>query len=669
MLDESSYQITGAGLPTLLTKGSFSYHPSVTITEDMEKEISLKTAVDIIIGIIDKKLGKNGIRNRLYFLNARTGSGKSTTFIYHLFDKFIRGKGHQMFVTEPRVPLCESNANEIVRWSERGDRLGDTVGFLTGPKKEYCNSSSGRLYYMTPQILANHLVGCLSADSSENVEDLFPRILVIDEAHLLDMPTLETLSTLYDFLVRFKDSANCPLIIFASATINEKDFIRYFGQLLEKNDDEVITDFLSDPSMCGYVSGSANFDVSLNYLDQDTVKKLFDDSCVPDKTGQMIQPKDKNEAVIHFSNTIAKFIFDNYYEKIVERIDEHHKGNDFLMFVPKKSIIRMTLKALYDLIRARDKEKVFLIEGETKYQMVEDWRTSAMNIAEGNAPRVLLVGYSRGYSQASDEVLNNLSPTVSERKIFITTPIIETGKTIPTLRWCFDSGLELKPCPNPLVYNPYLFSINLKVVPINKSAATQRLGRVGREQPGECLRLYTESVYEKLLPEELPETINNYCLSSTFTSKFQTMDRWIYYDMFNNNNYLHRISADIMLRSTIDLINSGFFTVFSYIIGGVAHAKISHAMICYTQQLYYVHRKSLFESLLLVIINLKFLSNDLTPIALNPDRLPFQIHIVKALPRIDLDLFAAIKLARNVITLVQYEPSFRTFRNIYDRLF
>ena len=139
----------------------------------------------------------------------------------------------KMYITEPRVPLCEANANEIVRWTDfpTTDKIGYNVGFMTGPKKVLCNSRRGKLYYMTPQILANSLNAIVADDLTESN---FIKIIVIDEAHLLDMPTLETLNILYNFLKKYKNSPLCPLIIFASATLKEDVFVKYFAPLFDE---------------------------------------------------------------------------------------------------------------------------------------------------------------------------------------------------------------------------------------------------------------------------------------------------------------------------------------------------------------------------------------------------------------------------------------------------
>lgn len=649
----------GKGLPTLLTKGVFSFHSSVTIDDTMKQQLENNIAIDIINNIIENKLSNKGIKNRLYFLNSRTGSGKSTTFIYNLFNKFIRGKQCRLLTTEPRVPLCEANANEIIRWTDYSgtDKIGDNVGYLTGQRKVYCSSNRGKLYYMTPQILANYLNDMIVDGLSEND---YIKIIVIDEAHLLDMPTLETLNILYNFMNKYKNDMLCPLVIFTSATLKEDDYIKYFFPLFEIKD---INEIYKDKNMIGYVSGLSNFEVKLQNHDKSFINNLYNNSI------ENIDDLNKNKHAIIFKYSVlmANYIFDNYFDKIIKPITADMNGNDLLLFVAKKTLIKNITNELFKLVKTKI-DNVFLVSKDNSYSDIEHWRLSN-SLSTNDHPRVLIVPYSRGYSQASDEILNNLSPLPNERKIFVSTPIIETGKTIPTLRYCLDTGLELKPCPNPLVYNPYKFMDNLKIIPINKSAATQRLGRVGREQIGECMRLYTVDDYNKLEESEQPETVNNYCLSPVMLSKIQTLQPFTHYDIINDNNYLFKISVDIMVRSICDLINSGFYSIFGFITNEAFNIGKNNALICYIQQLYYINGLSLFDALLTINLNMKFISNELTPLNLSTDYLPYQLNEVTKLSVIDADIFDAIKTSRNTITLVLYDPSYKIFKNIYNRLF
>lgn len=651
----NKYKIKGSGLPTLLTPKRFSFHETAEISEKYNSILESALAVDIICNIIKDKLEGQGVHNRVYLLNARTGSGKSTTLIQHLFDTFIRGNRNKMLVTEPRVPLCSANASEIVRWTEHPseDKLGSNIGYITGPAKVKCtNPGNGCLYYCTAQILANSLNNILVND---NMDQNNIKIAVIDEAHLLDIPTLQTLNVVYNILEKYGNHPNCPIFIFASGTLNIDPFIRYFHSLFVKSNPKMerVEDVYKDCLMIGYVGGSANFDVVLSYNDNNLMKEIFN------KTNK------KDPKYESYGRVVGDFIINKYVGEMMKDIKEN--GNDLLLFVPKSSIIASVCESIYKSITKKEDIPAFNVVKGTPFQDVVNWRNQ-----HRSEKRLLILGYGRGFSPAGDELLKTASEPdpdakVYERKIIISTPIIEAGKTIASLRYCIDSGLELKPCYIPLIYNPYGYG-NLKIVPINKSAATQRLGRVGREQTGECLRFYTEEAYKKLSVTELPETINNYCLSSVILSRLQSLEIYKYYDIINDNNYLYKISFDIQLRTIKDLINSGFFSIFSTPSSFINDITTADSLTNYIQQLYYNEGYSLFDALLIIHLNMKTLGNDITPGNMRSIRFNYDI---RQLDRInpELDVIDGIKKARNIITKIIYDPTYIIYRYIYKRLF
>ena len=56
-----------------------------------------------------------------------------------------------------------------------------------------------------------------------------------------------------------------------------------------------------------------------------------------------------------------------------------------------------------------------------------------------------------------------------------------------------------------LEYNPNTGLDVLKVQPVSKAQARQRLGRAGRQSPGQCYRLYTEEQFYSLQNTTTPE--------------------------------------------------------------------------------------------------------------------------------------------------------------------
>lgn len=74
--------------------------------------------------------------------------------------------------------------------------------------------------------------------------------------------------------------------------------------------------------------------------------------------------------------------------------------------------------------------------------------------------------------------------------------------TVPGIKFVIDCGkAKMKQ------FRSRLGLDSLLAKPISKSSATQRKGRAGREAPGKCYRLYTESDYQKLVPSTQPEIL------------------------------------------------------------------------------------------------------------------------------------------------------------------
>lgn len=89
------------------------------------------------------------------------------------------------------------------------------------------------------------------------------------------------------------------------------------------------------------------------------------------------------------------------------------------------------------------------------------------------------------------------------RKVVIATNIAETSITIDGAVYVVDCGL----CKQDY-YNPQAMVEELRVVPTSQASATQRAGRAGRTQPGECYRLFTAyTFHNELPPETIPEIL------------------------------------------------------------------------------------------------------------------------------------------------------------------
>ncbi|RCI11278.1 hypothetical protein L249_7360 [Ophiocordyceps polyrhachis-furcata BCC 54312] len=100
------------------------------------------------------------------------------------------------------------------------------------------------------------------------------------------------------------------------------------------------------------------------------------------------------------------------------------------------------------------------------------------------------------------------------RKVILATNIAETSVTVPGVRYVVDCGkAKVKR------FRPRLGMESLLPKVISKSSALQRAGRAGREGPGKCFRLYTESTFESFQEAELPEILRNDVLGAVLTMK------------------------------------------------------------------------------------------------------------------------------------------------------
>ena len=88
----------------------------------------------------------------------------------------------------------------------------------------------------------------------------------------------------------------------------------------------------------------------------------------------------------------------------------------------------------------------------------------------------------------------------SSRRVILSTNVAETSVTIDGVTGVVDSGLA-----RVLRYDPAHGLDRLELSKISRASADQRRGRAGRQQPGFCLRLWTEFEDRSLQPRESPE--------------------------------------------------------------------------------------------------------------------------------------------------------------------
>lgn len=564
-------------MPRLADKGTFYYYKDAKVTREGIKMASEMPAIDVITKILQYKLSRAGRNHRLYLLDGRTGSGKSTYFLQELFKRFVIGTNTRIICTEPQVVLTESNARDIKNYNANWE-IGRELGIQSS--QLHIEGARESITFCTTQILNDRLIKLQSKPNIDQVKKELRKIrfIIIDEVHTLDVPMISILKVLKDVSFKYGDFEEFPLIIFSSATMDVYALSSYF-----KMD-------LTDPMMCGIVSGDPNFPVDEIYLSNDEVVKYNEFE------------KSKNDQKTSF------IIVGNYFIQTIykDMLKDDNTSRDALIFVPGK--LGIDTLGIHIRNAIVDIPVYFINEGCTTKKLIE-WRSQYRN-----RKRVVIVGFSSGYAEASDSILANSEDTdpealLNELKIIIATTALETGKTLYRLKYVIDMGLQTTPVNIPLSYDIRQTLNYFRQIPENKNQMVQRKGRVGRVKPGKVVHFYTKKVESMFRDTSVPQTIDNYCLSDTILKGLISKKLWNVYDVTNENDYIYPTSTDIICKSVQDLIAVGYMTIYGSLSLLYHKSLDTSKQKIYAKYLYEYLGYNLFTTSLFVVSSLKEIPN------------------------------------------------------------
>jgi len=255
-------------------------------------------------------------------------------------------------------------------------------------------------------------------------------------------------------------------------------------------DGMLLAEIQSDPSMSEYDTiiideaheRSLNIDFLLGHLNQlrrrrtdlkiiitsatidiEKFSKAFDNAPVVEVSGR-VYPVDVIYAPLdELLEDSGEFTVIDGVAESIDRVIEEFKQGDILVFLPTEK----------DIWETRD-----LLEGRLGNRF--DILPCFGRLSSGDQQRIF----------APSEY----------RKIVLATNIAETSLTIPGIRFVIDSGLA-----RTSRYNPKARTKRLPIEKVSQSSANQRKGRCGRVQDGICIRLYSESDFEKRIEFTTPE--------------------------------------------------------------------------------------------------------------------------------------------------------------------
>jgi hypothetical protein len=614
-------------MPTFGDIGAFKFDDAAKdIPETLLDCVDKISAIDVLIKVLQQKFKRNAkYQDLIYFLDGRTGSGKSTMMITSLFKHFLQKEGASILCVEPRTTLAAGNAVDICRYDENLE-LGKNVSILTGNEKVRLTTNG--ITYCTSAILNLMLLDAIENNHHKSFINKY-RIIVIDEVHTLGEPEIELLLTIKLFLSQLADSFHIPCVfIFTSATININSLVDYYFDIEQRED------IFSDALMIGHVLGSQNFPVERRFMKSEDVnlKALYK---------SLVEEAWQSKSTIKSPNGMIP-------------------ARDILIFCHTLRIIEKVVGILKDALSELDYPTFNLCTGMYRSEL-ENWRNK-----HKNKQRINIINFASGIKSYAPQLLaspieNNHEVNLNEMKIIVSTPVIESGKTISTLYMCIDNGFHLKP-----VYKPLAVASNqvdntdtpisfISTLPVDKFMITQRFGRVGRESPGVFVHCYTEEIYNNLrYPiEDFKNILSVFDFLTSMAKPYDVID------YINMNKFVQCFGVDTSISTnTIALLNrqvSASNMKFNF--SELPDELSNNVWIQAAQYLYLLHGYSLLDSLMLASVNRKTLSNSFIQPKNIVQNIKITIDQIKSEVNVDESLRTAVKDAYNVYKFIRYNDN------------
>ena len=230
-----------------------------------------------------------------------------------------------------------------------------------------------------------------------------------------------------------------------------------------------------------------------------------------------------NLKLILMSATMPKDIFQNYYREFgLEEIEILAKSNypvkiEYPLKLDKikpRDLVEKTFEFFQSILvkDLRDKKSIlFFMPSKAKVIELADLiekkypHFKVFNIMSANADL---------HAKDVDKTIEDLSmeeEKVYDKKIIVSTPVWESSKTIEGLEVIVDNGYEFSK-----TFNAEELASISKTDLVSKGQVKQRTGRVGRNNPGLCYRLFSEKTYHTMLDNPIPPILNSNILSNIF---------------------------------------------------------------------------------------------------------------------------------------------------------
>ena len=395
--------------------------------------------------------------NDVLVLSGETGSGKSTQLPQFLLESKWCSKC--IAVTQPRRVAAISLARRVAE--EMGTPLGSSspsskVGYSV--RFDESTSPSTRIKYLTEGMLLQEML----RDSAMSQYSC----VVVDEVHERSVNVDLLLGFLKQLVQGVNERRKTPLkVVVMSATADVDSISRFFQEPLPANHLEAAA------SVADGKADAAGSEASWDGLSDTEIAK-------PPKA--------------HEQKVSSCHVEGRQYPVKLSYLDK-----------PTEDVIQAALERIFQ-IHCKEPMPgdilVFLTGQETIQSLQKLVEEYAGNLTE-DYPKLLVLPLFAALPQNAQQRIFRPAPP-NTRKVILSTNIAETSVTVAGVRFVVDTGkAKIKQFRNRLALD------SLLVKSISRSSADQRKGRAGREAPGQCYRLYTQTGYDKLERDAQPEIL------------------------------------------------------------------------------------------------------------------------------------------------------------------
>ena len=190
-------------------------------------------------------------------------------------------------------------------------------------------------------------------------------------------------------------------------------------------------------------------------------------------------------------------------------------------------------------------------EIETLQNQLEDY---AGKLAKG-VPRLKIIPLYGSLSGPAQQEAFEKVKEPRTRKVVLATNIAETSVTVSGVRFVVDCGKS-----KVKQYRPRLGMESLLSKPISKTSAIQRQGRAGREGPGKCYRIYTDTDFKNLDADELPEILRSDVIEAVLKMKARGVDDVLLFPLMDSPDIVAMEKALVQLHSMGAINDQGKLT-------------------------------------------------------------------------------------------------------------